>query len=146
MPVTGTKSVLDANRRGKINTRIADYGLDACYRVIEVDASDCLKQGRGGSSWGYWNLDTPFRNATNFEQRLNRWRDDGKHVPWGAPSRRDQSWSQGSGIGSREAHRAQREKLEREATERGETIPDEVGYCDNDDDCSNDERMEAVHQ
>lgn len=82
MPKPG-HAVLDAKRRSKINARIAEHGLEACFRVIDVDAAECLEQGPNGKSWVYWNLDTPFSDAANFERRLNRWREDGDHVVWG---------------------------------------------------------------
>jgi hypothetical protein len=119
MPKPGT-SVLDAKRRGRINARITTYGLEACFRVIDVDAAECRDQGPEGKSWGYWNLDTPFSDAANFERRLNRWREDGNHKVWGVESSRTDHRSRGSsmpGQNERLAEAADRDNAERERME-----------------------------
>jgi hypothetical protein len=128
------KSVLDAGRRAAINARIAEHSLEACYRAIDVDAFECRRQGRDGESWAYWNLDTPFRNAKNFEQRLGKWRADGSHAVWGVPKPASTGgdWGRGSGIGSKATHSAAAEKLRREDAAAG-IVHEEPTYFDEDD-------------
>ena len=74
-----------------INARVVEYGdgdeaagIEACKQVIDVDEADCRRQGEIS---GYWNATTPFRNAANFENRLQRWRADGKHSVFGGGKR-----------------------------------------------------------
>ena len=56
--------------------------------MIDVDEADCRRQGQHGKGWAYWNADTPFRNAANFDARLLRWREDGNHAVFGFPTER----------------------------------------------------------
>lgn len=99
-PATGPR-VLDKRQRHAILSRIeehggGDEGVEACKRVIAVDEADCRRQGPKGPSWSYWNASTPFRNPSNFEGRLDRWREDGDHavfgVRGGSSPRRDLSF------------------------------------------------------
>ena len=93
-------SVLSPTQRRNIEARIAEQqkiagrgdgieaGVEACKRVIDVDEADCRRQGPYGKGWNYWNADTPFRNAANFDARLLRWREDGNHAVFGFPTER----------------------------------------------------------
>jgi hypothetical protein len=93
-------SVLSPTQRRNIEARIAEQqkiagrgdgieaGVEACKRVIDVDEADCRRQGPRGKGWNYWNADTPFRNAANFDARLLRWREDGNHAVFGFPTER----------------------------------------------------------
>lgn len=99
-PATGPY-VLSATQRTAIEQRIAEHGggeagVEACKRVIAVDEFECRQADRPDAKcWAYWNATTPFRQEL-FEQRLSRYRDDGKHVPFGGARSRSES---GSGRG-----------------------------------------------
>lgn len=89
-PASAPSRTLTPARRKRIMARIREsgagdlaLGVEMCKRVIAVDEAECRAQGPGGKSWDYWTADTPFRNAENFESRLNRWRADGNHRPFG---------------------------------------------------------------
>lgn len=58
-----------------------DAGVTACKQVIDVDEAEARANQEIGA---YWNATTPFRNSRNFEQRLLRWRADGRHRAFGA--------------------------------------------------------------
>lgn len=90
-PARGPTVLAPADRRN-IEARIREQqtidgrgdgleaGLQACKQVIDVDEADSRRQGRI-SNW--WNATTPFRNASNFDARLGRWREDGRHQIFG---------------------------------------------------------------
>jgi len=95
-PAIGPRT-LSPRDRANIEARIAEHGggaegVEACRRVIEVDAAECTAQGPKGKGWPYWNAQTPFRNAANFERRLSLWREDGDHSGYDAAPK-GQQWA-----------------------------------------------------
>jgi hypothetical protein len=91
-PAIGPRILSKADRKN-IEARIAEYdtpdeGVEACKRVIAVDEADCR---RAQEISRYWNAQTPFRNVTNFENRLMRFRDDGNHVAFGTTRSRQRT-------------------------------------------------------
>jgi hypothetical protein len=100
-------TVLSVADRRRIEQRIAEYGagdvdrgVEACRQVIEVDEADCRRNQEISS---YWNASTPFRTdgtkINNFASRLDRWREDGEHVPFGARGSSKRSTARGTNQG-----------------------------------------------
>ena len=95
-PARGPSVLSPADRRN-IEARIREQqtiagrgdgleaGLLACKQVIDVDEADCRRKGEVSQ---YWNATTPFRNASNFDARLGRWRENGEHQIFGTVEQR----------------------------------------------------------
>lgn len=75
-------------------------GVIACCRVIDVQASEARAAGKASTpeakralkkhpSWTYWRISTLFGKESNFLSRLDRWQEDGDHLPWGDKPKRD---------------------------------------------------------